>query len=275
MRVPAAVSTAVRPVLAGPVQPAQWVGAGPSALYLLIDSGLVLAVLAHDAVRLPGAIVLSSVAAERPLVGLVGGDEWRASGPASVGAGRIEWNGPVGTVTVVDVRAWAPSRVRPGRAQPAAVAALRAALAGHDVGLEPSRVDDLAQAGSAVQQYAAAAELLGRGPGLTPSGDDVLAGFLLAAQAFGHPAPGIVAAVNERASRATTALSAQLLRDAGRGECVPEFAAAVDALCGRPAPADALARLLAVGHTSGTALALGLLSAVTPAGRPHAVGAMR
>ncbi len=276
MRVPAAVSTAVRPVVTGPVQPAQWLGTGPSALYLLIDSGLVLAVLAHDAVRLPRAVVLSSTAAELPLVGLVGGDERRPVGPARVGGGRIEWSGAAGPVTVDAVRAWAPSRVRPGRTRPAAVAGLRAALAGHDVGVEPSRVDDLAQAGDARQEYAAAAALLGRGPGLTPSGDDVLAGCLLGTRAFGLPAPGLVAAVRDLASRATTALSAQLLRDAaGPGQCVPELAATVDALCGRPAPADAVARLLAVGHTSGAALALGLLSAVTAAARPPAVGAMR
>lgn len=252
MRVPAAVSTAVQPVLSGAVQPAHWLGAGPSALYLVTDSGTVLAILSHDAVRLPVALVVPRTAAELPLAGLVP----EPGAAVTVGAGRVEWAGPEGVVTVAGVRAWAPARVRPGRPQPAAVAALRGAAAGHDIGLDPDLV-------AALGQRSAVAALLGRGPGLTPSGDDVLAGFLLGARAIGRSVPSVAAAVTELAGDATTALSAQLLGHAARGECVPEFAAVVDALCGRPAPRDATARLLAVGHTSGAALTAGLLSAVT------------
>jgi Protein of unknown function (DUF2877) len=67
--------------------------------------------------------------------------------------------------------------------------------------------------------------------------------------------------VDELAEGATTALSAQLLRHAARGECVAQVAAVVAVLVGRPAPSDAVDQLLAVGHTSGAALAVGLLSA--------------
>ena len=266
MRAPAAYSTAVQPVLSGPVQPAHWLGGGPSALYLVTECGTVLAVVAHDAVRLPVALVVSRTAAELPLSSLV----LELGAPVAVGAGRVEWAGPTGVVTVAGARAWTPARARLGRPRPAAVAALRDDATTHGPGVDPELVAALARADDPVRQRSAVAALLGRGPGLTPSGDDVLAGFLLGARAFGRPAAGVAAAVTELAHGATTALSAHLLGHAVRGECVPEVAAVVDALCARPAPRDATARLLAVGHTSGAALALGLVGAA--ALTPIAVG---
>lgn len=271
MRVPAAFSTAVRPILTGPVQPAEWLGASPSALYLITRSGTVLAILTHDAVRLPFALVLPRTAAESPLTDLVPAV---SRPPASVGGGRIEWANAGGAVSVRGVREWVPARVLAGRAGPVAVDAPVAASDGHDIGVERDRVAALAQAAGAEDERRAVLALLGRGPGLTPSGDDVVAGFLLGARAFGSAVPGAVEAVGDHAATATTALSAQLLRHAVRGECVPEFAAAVAALTGRPAPSDALDRLLAVGHTSGAALAAGLLAAALRSA-PLAVGGVR
>lgn len=271
MRVPAAFSTAVRPVLSGPVQPAEWLGASPSALYLITRSGAVLAIVTHDAVRLPCAMVLGRTAAELPLTELSPDPAQRLAVAASVGAGRIEWTGPTGVVTVVGVREWAPSVVAVGTALPSALAALSTAVAGHDIGVEAYRVARLADAGNEAAQFAAAADLLGRGPGLTPSGDDVVAGFLLGARAFGHAAPGGAAAVGELAAGATTALSAQLLRHAVLGECVAQAAAVAAVLIGRRAPDDAVDQLLAVGHTSGAALAAGLLCAAALS-VPAAVG---
>lgn len=259
MRVPAAFSTAVRPILTGPIQAAEWLGASASALYLITHSGTVLAIVTHDAVRLPCSLVLASTAAEAPLVDLAPEPHRRLAAPALVGAGRVEWTGPTGVVGVIGARAWAPSVVVAGSPLAAPLAALRAAVANRDIGVEPDRVARLVSGGEA--QFAAVAALLGRGPGLTPSGDDIVAGFLLGARAFGHPTPGATAAVRELAGGATTALSAQLLRHAVRGECVAQVATVLAALAGRPAPADAIDQLLAVGHTSGAALAAGLLSA--------------
>jgi Protein of unknown function (DUF2877) len=261
MRVPAAFSTAVRAALTGPVQPADWLGASPSALYLLTRCGTVLAIVSHDAVRLPCALVLASTAAELPLTGLAPGPARRLTAPASVGAGRIEWAGPTGPVTIAGVREWAPSTVTVGSSRPTSPDALSAAVEAGDIGVEADRVARLASVADEAAQFAAVADLLGRGPGLTPSGDDVVAGFLLGARAFGQATPGATSAVDRLAAGATTALSAQLLRHAVRGECIAQVAAAVAALTGRPAPAAAVDHLLAVGHTSGTALAAGLLSA--------------
>lgn len=102
------------------------------------------------------------------------------------------------------------------------------------------------------------AALLGRGPGLTPLGDDVLAGALVALMAAGSPAgPRLAAEVMTAAFRRTTFVSAALLWHAARGECIPELAAL---LTGMPGAAEALLR---VGHTSGAGLAHGVRAART------------
>jgi hypothetical protein len=99
--------------------------------------------------------------------------------------------------------------------------------------------------------------LLGCGPGLTPSGDDVLAGYLLGCRAVGRPVPTLSGLDR------TTWLSATLLRHARDGDCVPQFAAVVAALAADVPLGPAVAALLRVGHTSGAALATGLLLAAS------------
>jgi hypothetical protein len=102
--------------------------------------------------------------------------------------------------------------------------------------------------------------LLGAGPGLTPDGDDVLAGALVAAAAFGHPQleqlrDGVRRAVHRRR---TTAVSRGLLTHALDGWCIPQLARFLEALdLGRDVGPAELA-LRAVGHSSGTALVEGV-----------------
>lgn len=103
-------------------------------------------------------------------------------------------------------------------------------------------------------------ELVGLGAGLTPSGDDVLAGALVAGSATGDPRlggwrAGTVAAL---ARRRTTAVSRALLHHALGGWATTELADFVTAAC-RGGSDGSLDRLLAVGHTSGAALASGVL----------------
>jgi Protein of unknown function (DUF2877) len=94
------------------------------------------------------------------------------------------------------------------------------------------------------------AELIGRGPGLTPEGDDFVAGMagVLAAAGRGDD---VAALLGDDLRRRTTALSATLLELAAQG-MGPEPLQAV--LAG---DADALPRLLSLGHTSGRAYARG------------------
>jgi hypothetical protein len=99
--------------------------------------------------------------------------------------------------------------------------------------------------------------LLGRGPGLTPLGDDVLAGWFAARVAVGRPDHVLAAALRRRMA-VTTLLSATLLDCALEGEVLPELGAWL------AEPTDATTEaLLAVGATSGAGLLTGAALALT------------
>ena len=110
--------------------------------------------------------------------------------------------------------------------------------------------------------------LLGRGPGLTPEGDDVLAGALAAIRTVGTALGCRLAlsmlddaddALADAAHQRTTTFSAALIRCAMRGEVAAPAAGFLRALTGR-GDVDAHRRgLLGVGHTSGPALAAGIV----------------
>jgi hypothetical protein len=212
-----------------------------------------------------------------------------------VGDHAVRWTGPAGRVVVQATREWAPRRAARGEVDASALAAARSAL-----GLDESRPGEQTHRHVDGSEFAialgianslprpedlyadaellghqdfsvAAARLLGRGPGLTPAGDDVLAGFLVGAVAFGVDAAGLRDAIAVQAPAGTTALSAALLWHAARGECIDELAALAAVLTGeRSGPELAehvIARLVSVGHSSGAALALGLLTAADSAVR--------
>jgi hypothetical protein len=155
--------------------------------------------------------------------------------PVEIGAGALWYDGN----RVVVHRWFAPSRVLPGDLPLSAASdrRVRGFLAGWR-------------------------ELVGRGEGLTPYGDDVVCGALLGLRATGEVRAGELAE-QVRAfdlEARTTALSAALLRCAADGWCVPEVAAAVSALsCGRRVEATCR-RLRAVGHSSGRGLLAGLFT---------------
>jgi hypothetical protein len=97
-----------------------------------------------------------------------------------------------------------------------------------------------------------AADLVGRGDGLTPYGDDVLCGWLAVHRAAGVATPEVDATVRALAPT-TTLLSATLLECAMHGEVIPEFAAWLAAL-GTDDEEPRAAVLARVGHTSGRGL---------------------
>ncbi|GAA3235548.1 hypothetical protein GCM10017691_32980 [Pseudonocardia petroleophila] len=101
-----------------------------------------------------------------------------------------------------------------------------------------------------------AARLGGRGPGLTPEGDDVLAGALLATRAVAGPS--VEPELREiAASVRTTEVAAAFLAWAARGQCI---APAHDRLTATDdhARRSAERRLRAIGASSGAALLRGL-----------------
>jgi Protein of unknown function (DUF2877) len=112
----------------------------------------------------------------------------------------------------------------------------------------------------------AARVLGGRGPGLTPAGDDVLAGILVVSALGPDPVdPAKRAAAAE--AQATTAVARTFLRWAARGQSIGPVHDLLTALSGSD-PAGvrrSLHRLLAIGATSGAALAYGIGLGLGPA----------
>jgi hypothetical protein len=109
------------------------------------------------------------------------------------------------------------------------------------------------------------AALAGRGSGLTPAGDDVLAGVLLVARAAGRPEAELV----ELAGAVPTHdISRAFLAWAARGQSIAPVHDLV-AACARGdvrAARRSRARLAGVGHTSGLDLAYGVLVGCTHVG---------
>jgi hypothetical protein len=99
------------------------------------------------------------------------------------------------------------------------------------------------------------ARLVGAGAGLTPAGDDLLAGALVAAHATADPRlSGWRRATRAAlATRTTTAVSRGVLHAALDGYATPQLAALIEAVCRGSRVAEATEALLAVGHSSGAA----------------------
>jgi Protein of unknown function (DUF2877) len=227
----AAASTLVHDVLTGPVRPATVVAEGPAAAYLDVAGDLV-AVVAAGGVVLPCGVVLAD--GVRP----------RVAGRVAVGGGAVWADGERAVV----VRRWFDPRVRVRAVDPRALARLEAVVA------ETPAPDPAVPADASDP-----AVLLGRGAGLTPSGDDLVAGWLAALRARGvAEAEPLGAAVRRLAAGRTTRLSAALLAAADQGAVVPEAAAVLRAVAGAGDVERAARRLVALGHTSGWYLAAGL-----------------
>jgi hypothetical protein len=224
--------------------PARLLGSFPTAGYLQLGSGTVIAVLTSDAVQLPIGVTLPWSSSELDLPGLIGPGVV-ASGP-ELRLGRLR----------IAVR---------GRREAALRYCGRPVQLTGPVGFEVWDALDLDRADPFGDPTAAVGRLLGRGPGLTPAGDDLLCGALAASVLFGIEACGLAEAVRNRLADldgGTTSLSRQLLLRAAAGDGLPELQQLGRALCQLdPVPVEAAwRRLLAIGHSSGAALGAGLLA---------------
>ncbi|KQS59558.1 hypothetical protein ASG36_00325 [Geodermatophilus sp. Leaf369] len=275
--VPAAASTGVAELLRGPVRQARVLLSVPAAVYLSVTTPQgtdVVGVLTSDAARLPLGLVLSRPSNGRPLVSVPSG------APATVGAGRLT----VGDLTVSAAAWWDPRPKLPGATPsllPEGVRTLRTTLYGDGPhssftlpGLPGGPSGPLAALRGAVRRadldaaLRTATRLVGLGPGLTPAGDDVLAGTVAGLVLLGHPAAErFGAGVHALAAGRTTELSRALLKHAAAGRVSGEFAAVVRGLVGHGALEPAIATLLTTGSTSGRAMALGLCTAIDLAER--------
>jgi hypothetical protein len=149
-------------------------------------------------------------------------------------------------------------RVVPGEAE---VLALTSAAAASERGVPLSAITALEQGLLAGDASPAIRALVGLGDGLTPGGDDVLAGLLTGLLATGE-CPDLAAAVGkfaqDRVLDRTPVLSAELLRLAAAGHACVEALGVLRAVHSGHQLPGALHRLLSIGHTSGADLATGL-----------------
>jgi hypothetical protein len=116
-------------------------------------------------------------------------------------------------------------------------------------------------------------DLLGLGPGLTPSGDDCLSGVLLALDALGASSSRLMLAkaVAEAAPHATTPLSASFLSAAAEGyanEALHRFIATL-LRADRAGLTPAIAALVRTGHTSGWDALAGVVLAFSASVERH------
>jgi hypothetical protein len=233
--IPVSAPPRVRELIrSSPDGPVPVVHAGPHALYLALG-GRCVGLLGRDAALVPCGL--------RSRIGRF--DSWsRVSAYLAEGTlyiNRIPLT--VGRAVAVQVPTIDHGAIPRRAASPATVAATPQAVV---VGLVP--------------------RLLGRGPGLTPLGDDVLCGWIATHRAAGVPTPEIDAAVRAGLHR-TTLLSATLLDCALHGEVLPELGRFLGAV-GTDAEPHRAAELRAVGATSGTGLLHGARLALDELGRP-------
>ena len=198
------------------------------------------------------------------------GDAALGCGPlnALVAAFEAPPMGAAVTVSLEAAKTWAPPALRTARPN---LEALRSCLDGHvpDEGLggvilgahnalsvhaQPAlEAIDRWLAGNALG--AEAAQLIGLGPGLTPSGDDYLGGVLLALRWVGRgaQADSLWRWLEPRLAAGTSAISAAHLAAAAGGEAHEALHDVLTDLSAWEAPdlLPALARLDGVGHTSG------------------------
>ncbi len=255
--------------------------------------GRVLPLVTSDAVALPTAVRLAVASGSVPW-GVGPGDQVR------VGAGRVV----LPAIDLVAARTWRPARVRralplllplplpsggecgsggPGdhlRTHGEVDGLLRPtpSVSGPDRGWLADGIRSVVSCGECAsgcrddhlrthgEVGVAVRALVGRGEGLTPSGDDALAGALLVAHALGT-GTALADAVRARLG-ATTAVSAALLDAAADGYAARPVVTLVDAAVAGDAEAlrGALPAVLAIGHTSGADILTGIRVALDSLG---------
>jgi Protein of unknown function (DUF2877) len=273
-------------------------GAGATAAWVDLD-GFVVAVTTREVPLLPNAVALAAGA------GALAGPDVAAGAAARLSPGRVDLGGLRVTWDPAAPPVWDPAVPVLAGATPEAVAGRGAALL-HALGVGPGDlvgglakvgpgdlVGELARVGLATAAdpegaaglalllravrerdpdpaAAASRVLAGRGPGLTPEGDDLLAAVAGAVAVLG-PASGFDGPGRERFLAAlapepgrTTALSATLLALAAEGRMAEPAGRLLDlSPAGETAWPGALSRLERLGHGSGRAYAAGIAATAT------------
>lgn len=300
---PVAAAAPLTPLLTGPRTTGSVLAVFSAAAILGVTPAdgtgpRIVSLLSQQASGVPNGVRLPISAAELPFADLQPGT------PATVGAREIV----LGDVVYRLARTWhtAVPAIRPGSS---ALKTVAGRLATVQLGVPTDRVTMLAAGLAVGDPDASVRRLIGLGSGLTPGGDDLLAGLLVGLRASGkavllqqvrHAVGSDWAATSER----TTSISVDLLRLAAAGQAATEMLALLTAIHrtapgGGPDHAEfvggatqlaatqlgaprrrlhhgplhaAIDKLLAVGHTSGADLATGLLMGLRPIRRVPPTG---
>jgi hypothetical protein len=250
---PVAGDVALRPLIGGPVLRARVVAATPAAAYAAAQ-GQLLGILTPAASRVPCGLLPAVGAPE--LVGVLRPGDEVVVGSGAVVAGGVRlvpsrwWDSLVPHIAVSSDCAGPPGPALDLPGLPPEVDAGARAL-------EHALACPGAQGLQGAIEHAVS-RLVGLGPGLTPAGDDVLAGALVAVcAARAHVLIGrLTAAVRPVRSR-TTVVSAAFLDHAASGRAVPELGRFVAACARGRADGRVVQDLVGVGASSGAALARG------------------
>lgn len=267
-------------------------GSGAGAVYLCLESSVV-SVTAARVPLMPNAVSLRShhvpdaphgTKATVSTAEIRFGDAWVDLTGARQWSPDVPRN-PTRAPAEVSRRAWGVLRAA-GIDAPPEPSALARALASPGTGLAVASSDagesavarflDALAARDDAAAAGAARRLLGRGGGLTPEGDDILAGAGAALAAWSRPAGvsdaqgcALRAALAPPDVRArTTALSATLLELAVAGRTSAPLIEVLDLGAGDGSWRAALARLHVLGHSTGRAWALGCAAAGVMLGAP-------
>ena len=287
--VPGVASLALHRLLREPLQAGRVIAVLPDVIYL--DFGeyagepQVIALTAPGVICLPNAITLKLPGQDGPAPPAGAQEPAGPAGREGRTAGREDraWAGNGRVLACgMDVqvrRWWDPSpvvgplsrgRLEHGVASLARVysaAEYRPGLDGHDA---PAALAARCAAGDLASAAEIAESLVGLGPGLTPSGDSMISGLLLALRLLGGATAGgtkavwladwLGAAVTCYAEQRTTALAATLLHCAARGQAAEEVSAVLRAFAGQKPVEPAARRLLTAGRATGAELTWGLIA---------------
>lgn len=263
----AAAADYLAELLRGPERAGEVVALRSHAALAAVDTGrgarLIAITAAADATRTANTLLLTGVALPGP------GSRVR------VGAGALQIAGRRHPI----LRYW-PSGTAPQPVDPAAPHQLARWTSTAVRGLSTGTVFPLLTAvATGSRLVEAARSLVGRGPGSTPAGDDVLAGVALSLRMTDRL--GVLSqlhsAITPDLHDRTTALSADLLRAALAGHASPEVRSLLLTLRPGTSPERrrrAVQAVLALGSTSGADLLLGLTGALLTAA-PAAAHAAR
>ena len=257
--VAAAAPLWVRERLAGPMRDVTVVHAGRHAVYVAVADDVAprcIGLLSRSSSMVPCGLrtTLTDLSALTGANGPLAAGDVVSAGAGILSIGSVD----VGIGRTVDLSA---PRLDPFAAGTMATR-LRGMVAGR-LAAAQSELPSVALTSLGQGDPAVVPMLLGRGSGLTPVGDDVLAGWLATTKAAQSESGPMASEVARLSANATTLLSATLLDRASAGDVLPEFGRLLLDLrmpfAGRLG--DDVELMLAIGHTSGAGLLLGSLLA--------------